>query len=146
MRDPSYPLRIAVKQALTGIEYEGAEVPVFDMLTDDMMGFPRIIIGPLSGNGTRESKCGFGSTWQQNIKISSAFGGSEMVTQDVVDIISDLILEILVPFSAPFIDLSAADFDVWDVTASIPGSLVYEDGARKYIDKNLIISYTITEI
>lgn len=145
MRDPSLQVRTAVTEALQGIEYNGTPIPIFDFLTDDMSSFPRIILLPLSGSGARQSKCEFGSTWQLQIKISSAFAGNAMVTQDIVDDISDKILQILVPFSEPFLDLNDSSLAVWDVVASIPGSLVYEDKARKYVDKNLIISFTIQE-
>lgn len=144
MRDPSLDLRVAVESVLSTITYAGNPVPIFDMLTDDMSNFPRIIMGQISAVGARESKCGFGSQWSQNIKISTAFPGSGRVTQNIVDEISNSILEALVPFSSPFINIGP-DWQVWNVEANIPGSLTYEDKARKYIDKNIIILYTITE-
>lgn len=144
MRNPAYDIRVASFDALDGsITYNGEIVPVYDTNSEDVAGFPRIILQGITGGGPRMSKCGFGSNWFQSIKISSMFKGG--LTQNEVDIISDELLQILCPVSRPFLDLSP-NFNVWQVESQVLNIQNYTDGASKYIDLDIQITYSLTEI
>lgn len=142
MRDPSYNIRVAVADLLTGIQYNGTTVFVFDEIVAPDAGFPRIVLLDVSGGGARLTKCGFGADWSQVIKVCSSFTGR--VTKNMIDIISNEVLSRLVPFTGDFIDIGP-DFHVWNVEASVIGVQNYTDGSKQFIDKNLRITYSLTE-
>lgn len=143
MRNPAYSIREASYNALEGvITYEGNAVPVYDTQTDDSAVFPRIILQGITGGGDAFSKCGFGGDWFQSIKISAAFKGR--VTQNVVDQISDDVLQVLAPHKGPYLNISP-EFNIWKTFAQVLNVQNYTDGAVKYIDLNLQITYSLTE-
>lgn len=142
MRDASFSIQAAVFAALSGIIVDGEVVPVYDEMAAPNATFPRILLLDISSSGGRIDKCTFGSDWSQVIKVSTSFPGR--VTKKQLSEISDEILSRLVPFRKPFLDIGP-DFNVYNVDASIEPSQSYTDGVRQYIDKNLRITYSITE-
>lgn len=142
MIDPSFNIRSAVATALSGITWNGQEVVIYDEMAAPDATFPRILLLDVTGGGARFSKCGFGADWSQVIKVSTAFSGR--VTKNPLEYISNEILSRLVPKSGDFIDIGP-DFNVWDVTATLSASQSYTDGIKQYIDKNIRITYSITE-
>lgn len=143
MKDPGYNIRVAVAQALSGLSVDGRPVDVYDELAEDNATFPRVILLDVIGSDNDNSKCGWGGDWSQTIKISDRFAGG--VTKNRVDDISNQIMEILVQ-TAPsaVIDLSP-DFSVWNTSGNVIGTQRYEDGVTKYIDKNIRITFSLTE-
>ena len=143
MRDPSYNIRVAVADALAGITIDGSPVPIFDSLAQDDATFPRVILLDTIGSDNDNTKCGWGGDWSQTIKISDQFFGG--VTKNRVDNISNQIFEALVNTDpALIIDLSP-EFSVWNTSGNVIGNQQYQDGAVKYIDKNIRITFSLTE-
>lgn len=142
MIDPSFSIRAAVAGALSGIMWNGQEVAIYDEMAAPDAVFPRIILLDVSGGGPRFSKCGFGGDYSQVIKVSTSFAGR--VTKNPLESICNEILTRLVPATGPYIDLGA-DLNLWDITATLSASQSYTDGIRQYIDKNIRITYSITE-
>lgn len=142
MNDPSYDIRVAVAGLLSDIIYNASPVPVFDEIVSADAGFPRIVLLDVSGGGARFTKCGFGANWSQIIKVSTSFTGR--VSKNAVELISKEILERLVPLSGDFIDIGP-DFNVWKVDGAIVSTQTYQDGIRQYIDKNIRITYSLTQ-
>lgn len=143
MKYPATAIRVAVYDAIKNIDFNGSVVPVFDDMASPEAGFPRIILLDVSGGGARNSKCGFGNDWSQSIKVTTSFTGR--VTKNVGELISNEIFEILVPAGGPFIDLSP-DFSVWKVEGTMLNVSRYSDGIRSYVDNNIRITYSLTEI
>lgn len=142
MIDPSYNIRVAVADLLSDITNSGEPVSIFDEIVSADAAFPRIVLLDVSGGGARFSKCGFGNDWSQIIKVSSSFTGR--VTKNIIEQISTDILQRLVPVSGDFIDIGP-DFNVWKVEGAIVGTQSYTDGIRQYIDRNIRITYSITQ-
>lgn len=143
MKDPSENIRVAVANALSGLTINGQPVAVYDELAEDTATYPRVILLDVSGTNNDDSKCGFGGDWSQTIKISDAFTGG--VTKNRIDQLSNDILEILVTtIPGSIIDLQP-DFTVWNVSGNVIGNQRYADGTRKYIDKNIRITYSLTQ-
>jgi hypothetical protein len=142
MIDPSYNIRVAVAELLADITSDGEPVPIFDEIVSASAGFPRIVLLDVSGGGARFSKCGFGADWSQVIKISTSFTGR--VSKNIVEQICTEVLQRLVPVSGQFIDIGA-DFNVWKVDGAIVGTQSYTDGIRQYIDRNIRITYSLTQ-
>jgi hypothetical protein len=142
MIDPSYNIRVAVADLLSDITSAGEPVPVFDEIVSAVAGFPRIVLLDVSGGGARASKCGFGGDWSQVIKVSTSFTGR--VSKNVVEQLCTEVLQRLVPLSGSFIDIGP-DFNVWKVEGVIIGTQNYTDGIRQYIDRNIRITYSLTQ-
>jgi hypothetical protein len=142
MIDPSYDIRVAVAELLSDITSSGVPVPVFDEIVSADAGFPRIVLLDNSGGGPRASKCGFGGDWSQVIKISTSFTGR--VSKNVVELLSTEVLQRLVPASGQFINIGP-DFNVWKVDGAIIGTQSYTDGVQQYIDRNIRITYSLTQ-
>lgn len=143
MKDPSTAIRIAVTAALSGILYDNKEVPIYDDMAPAFSSFPRIILQDVTGGGDRDSKCGFGGDWSQVIKVSTSFAGR--VSKNPVEFISNEITQRLAPATGPFIDLSP-EFSVWNTQARVNSTPSYSDGSLTYIDRNITITYSLTEI
>lgn len=145
MKDPSYTIRVAVATALTGITWDGQPVPVYDEMPDDAAeNTVRILLQEVSGGGERFSKCGYGGDWSQVIKVTHIFPGTSRVKKDAVEYISDQILQRLSP-DTEYLQLSP-DFAIWKTYGNVIGNQSYEDGVKKYIDRNLRITYSLVEI
>lgn len=143
MKDPALNIRTAVAEALAGLTVDGRPVVVYDDLAEDTATFPRVILMDVIGSDNDNSKCGWGGDWSQTIKISDRFTGG--VSKNRIDDISNQIMEILVQ-TAPsaIIDLSP-DFSVWNVSGNVVGNQRYQDGVTKYVDKNIRITFSLTE-
>lgn len=143
MRSPAYDIRVAVADTLEGITYEGSPVNVYDELADPDGLYPRIILldvsGPSLNGGT---KCGFGGEYSQVIKVTDSFTGGATKTR--VEQLVNEILERLVPFNGPYINLEP-NFKVWNVEGAEQPSQSYTSGKRQYVDKNIRITYSLTE-
>jgi hypothetical protein len=143
MKDPSYSIRVAVANVLDGITWSGTPVPIYDDMAADDAPAIRIILQEINGGGPPSSKCGFGGDWSHVIKITHIFPGTSRIKKDALDYIGNEILTRLVPFYSS-LDIGM-DFVIWKVQGSVIGNQSYEDGANKYVDKNLRIIYSITE-
>lgn len=149
MRDASKYIRIGIVNALAGlsvIDDLGNEysVPVYDGKAPADAKHPRIIITSLSGPGgnSRFSKCHFGGQWSVQMKASMFYQGD--MTKNLVDDIADAVLQLLCPKNPPYMNLSPF-FNVWDVDA-VPGPhQQYMDEVGFYVDKNISITYSLTE-
>lgn len=142
MIDPSYNIRVAVADLLADITSAGQPVLVFDEIVSAEAGFPRIVLLDVSGGGARFSKCGFGADWSQIIKVSTSFTGR--VSKNVVELLCTEVLQRLVPSAGSFIDIGP-DFNVWKVDGAIVSTQSYTDGIRQYIDRNIRITYSLTQ-
>lgn len=144
MRDPSLQLRTAIWQAISDIHMEIGQpaVGVYDELAQDNATYPRIILLDCIGGDNDNSKCGFGGDWSQTIKISDSFTGG--ASKNTIDGLSDIIMQRLV-VTDPLGILPLPDFDIWNVQGSVVFTQRYSDGTRKYIDKNLRITFSLTE-
>lgn len=142
MIDPSYSIRVAVADLLADIISAGQPVPIFDEIVSAAAGFPRIVLLDVSGGGARFSKCGFGGDWSQIIKISTSFTGR--VSKNIVELLSTEVLQRLVPVSGDFINIGS-DFNVWKVEGAIVSTQGYTDGIAQYIDRNIRITYSLTQ-
>lgn len=142
MIDPSYNIRVAVADLLSDITSYGEPVPVFDEIVSAEAGFPRIVLLDISGGGPRVSKCGFGGDYSQVIKVSTSFTGR--VSKNIVEQLCTEVLQRLVPTTGNFIDIGP-DFNVWKVDGSLIGTQNYTDGVRQYIDRNIRITYSLTQ-
>lgn len=145
MRDPSYDIREAIAITLAGITVgpDFTPVIVYDDIADDNAVYPRIILLDCIGGDTDNSKCGWGGDWFQTIKISDAMTGG--VTKNRVDNIADEIFQRLVQ-TDPTLIISLADFHIWNVQGNAINTQRYGDQTRKYIDKNIRINFSLTEI
>lgn len=144
MKDPSYSIRVAVATALNGILWDGQPVPIYDEMPDDAVeNTVRILLQEISGGGERFSKCGHGGDWSQVIKVTHIFPGTARVKKDAIEYISDQILQRLSP-DDNYLDISP-DFSIWKTYGNIVGNQSYEDGVKKYIDRNLRITYSLVE-
>jgi len=143
MKDPSYNIRVAEAELLAGILWAGNQVPVYDEMAPDTAPDIRIIFQEINGGGAPSTKCGFGGDWSRVIKVTQIFPGTARVNKDAVDHISSEILTRLVPLY-PTMDLGP-EFTLWRAQGFIIGNQTYEDGSNKYIDKNIRITYSITE-
>ena len=142
MRDAGYDIQYAVAAALSGITYNGAPVGVFDQQAPIGAEFPRILLGSISGGGPRQSKCHFGGTWTQQIKVTAYF--RKDVTKNIIYNISDQIMAILVPHKGPYIYIGD-NFTVYRVDGNLQGDVRYSNGTGTFIDRNISITYYITE-
>lgn len=142
MNDPSYNIQTAVFSALSGITWEGQEILVYDEMAAPDAIFPRILLLDVTGGGARDSKCSFGGEWTQTIKVSNSFPGR--VTKKGISAICNEILNRLVPLHGPWLDIGAP-FNIWFVEGNSLPSQSYTDGIRQYIDKNIRITYYLTE-
>lgn len=150
MRDASKDLRIGIATELYGITVLDDlgvvhDVPVYDGVAPVNGTFPRIIIMSASGPGgsSRFSKCGFGGQWVVTLKISMFYQGD--VTKNLVDDISNEILPRLAPMLPPYIDIGPY-FKVWNVDVSPANHLHYSDQVGNYVDKNITINFSITQL
>jgi len=144
MRNPAQDIQNAVAIALSGITYEGQPVEIYDQLAADDAGFYRIVLLDVTGGGERFSKCGFGGDWSQIIKVSKAWPNGARVKKEGLNFIADEILQRLVSDSGG-IDIGPS-FNVWKVTGTISGDQSYGDGVKNYIDKNIRIDYSLTQL
>lgn len=142
MKYPGTNIRVAVYDLIKNILVGGVPVPVYDEQTAPDAGFPRIVLLSVAGGGSRNSKCGFGGDWSQNIKVTTAYRGR--VTKNEAEGIANEILDILVPASSDFIDIGP-DFSVWKVEGNVLNSAGYSDNVRTFIDVDLRITYSLTE-
>lgn len=142
MKHPGYAIREAVTTALMPLVDAGYSVGIFDEATTPNAGFPRIVMLGLNGGGPRLSKCGFGGSWSQLIKVTDSTTGG--LSKNKAEQLASMVMEILVPQLGPFIDLSP-DFNVWKVEATAAGVTSYADAQRKYIDININVNYFLTE-
>jgi|SRR5882724_3374118 len=143
MRNPSYDIRIAAANILSGITWNSQLVEIFDELAADEGGFPRIVLLEVTGGGPRDSKCGFGGDWNQLIKITMAWPSTSRATKNVVDLITDEIFQRLVPGDSQM--NIGPDFSIWKIEGLDLGNQNYSDGAKNYVDKNIRITYSLTE-
>ncbi len=143
MKYPGSNIRIGIYDAISNITYDSVPVLVYDDQAAPDAVFPRVILLDVTGGGPRNSKCGFGGDWSITIKVTTSFVGR--VTKNIGDDISNQILDILVPATGTFIDLSP-EFSVWKVEGSVLNVSRYSDGTRTYVDHNLRITYSLTEI
>jgi len=136
MNSPSYDIRIQSYLALESISYNGKAVKVFDEFADSYANFPRIMLLDVTQTLSVDSKCGFAGDWAQTIKITDSITAAR--SKNRIELITKDILQRLVPFKGPYIDLSPY-FIVWNVLANEQSSQSYTDGVRQYIDKNIRI-------
>lgn len=149
MLDASKDIRAASANALSTIvvmdDLGNVIAPeVWDGQAPPKSAFPRIILGSINGpsGNTRFSKCGFGGIWTQRIKVSMFYQAD--TTKNLVDDISNQVLSLLCPLSPPFLVLGLP-FVVWNVDA-VPGPhQEYTDGIGNYVDRDIIINYSITQ-
>lgn len=146
MKNPSYAIRVAVANALSGITYDGVSVKVYDQMAASGATYPRIILENSSASafGSRLTKCQFGNDWSQTIRVSAYFPGAGRVNSEVVESIADDILQILNPLSGPFLDLSPA-FSVWNTNGAVLNTSVFSDSVGQYVDTTIRITYSLTE-
>lgn len=144
MRDPSLQLRTQIATRLSDIYLEIGQPPVgvYDELAQDNAIYPRIILLDCIGGDSDNSKCGWGGDWAQTIKISDSFYGG--ASKNKIDGLSDIILQRLV-VTDPFSMLPLPDFSIWNVQGNVIFTQRYSDGTRKYIDKNIRITFSLTE-
>lgn len=144
MRDPSLQLKEAVALGLSDIFLEIGQpaVGVYDELAPDNSIYPRIILLDCIGGDSDNSKCGWGGDWTQTIKISDSFYGG--VTRNTIDGLSDIIFQRLVQ-TDPALMISLPSFSVWNIQANVVFTQRYSDTNRKYIDKNIRITFSLTE-
>jgi len=157
MKDPAEALRIATVNALQagnisytivvgGTPVTYADVPIFDEFTEDNTSFPRIIIQDAQVGPQQGSKIGFRANCTQVIKVTMAFPGSGGVTKNITDNISSQIMQLLVPSpQGPFMDLGP-DFKIMLAVVAGAVNQSYQDAERKYIDRNVRITYTIEQL
>lgn len=144
MRNPAQDIQNAVALALDGIVYEGQPVNVYDQMAADTADFYRIILLDITGGGARFSKCGFGGDWSQVIKVSKAWSIGSRVKKIGLNAITDEILQRLVPDNSN-LDIGPY-FSIWKIEGNVVGDLSYDDGAKIYIDKNIRINYSLTQL
>lgn len=142
MRDPSYQIRVAIEAVLAGLTIDSVPVQIYDELAQDNATYPRVILLDCIGGDNDNSKCGWGGDWTQTIKISDAFTGG--VSKNRVDLLSDEILNRLVQTDPDSI-VALTDFDIWNTQGNVIFTQRYSDGTRKYIDKNIRITFSLTE-
>lgn len=144
MRDPSLQLRTAIWSRISDIYLEIGKpaVGVYDELAQDDAIYPRIILLDCIGGDSDNSKCGWGGDWSQTIKISDAFTGG--ASKNTIDGLSDIIINRLVA-TDPGQMLVLPDFSIWNVQGNVVFTQRYSDATRKYIDKNLRITFSLTE-
>lgn len=140
MKDASQTLRVSVWGVITNIP--GFPINAYDLQAPDDATFPRVIIESITKGGTVRSKCGFGADWNIQLKISDSFTGR--INQTQIDHITQEILRVLVPHQQALLP-ELIDFKIWKADATILSVLDYEDKTRKYIDKNIQITYSLTE-
>lgn len=143
MRNPGRDIQDAVAITLAGITWDGEPVAIFDELAANDATFPRIILLEITGGGARDSKCGFGGDWSQLIKVSMAWPSTSRVKKNILYSITDDILQRLVPENS---ELNVGpDFNIWKIDGLVMSDQNYTDGAKNYIDKNIRITYSLTE-
>lgn len=140
MKDPGYDIRVAVVNALQVVM---PNVGVYDSIAPDTAEFPRVIILDVTGSDNDNSKCGWGGDWGVTMKISDARTGG--VSSNRIDQISSLIMETLVQTDPVLIIDLSPNFNAWNVSGSVLSAQEYEDSTYKYKDKNIRITYSITE-
>lgn len=142
MRDPSYQIRVAIADILADLTISAVPVIVYDELSQDDANYPRIILLDCIGGDNDNSKCGWGGDWTQTIKVSDAFTGG--VTKNRVDQLTDEIFQRLVQ-TEPALIMALPDFDIWNTQGNVVFTQRYSDATRKYIDKNIRITFSLTE-
>lgn len=142
MRDPSLQIRVAIEAALAGLTIDSLPVSIYDELAQDNATYPRVILLDCIGGDNDNSKCGWGGDWTQTIKVSDAFTGG--VTKNRVDGLTDEIFQRLVQ-TDPTLIMSLPDFDIWNTQGNVAFTQRYSDATRKYIDKNIRITFSLTE-
>jgi hypothetical protein len=142
MINPGYDIQIAAWEALQGIEWNGQPVPIFDEIVEDGAGFPRIVLLEVAGGGDRFTKCGFGADWSQLIKVTMAWPVTSRVNKQAINDIADQILQRLVPNDG---NLVVPGIAIWKTFGNVLNDANYGDGAMNYIDKNIRITYSLTE-
>lgn len=147
MKDASKAIRIAAVNALAGLQIMDDMGHLYDVATWDRVppvgsAFPRLVVMSASGGGARFSKVNFGSTWQQIIKAVMFYQGD--VTTNLIDDLSSQVVDILVPRLPPFIDIGP-DFNIWNVEATLSPHVQYADEIGNYIERNIILNYSLTQ-
>lgn len=144
MKDPSLQLRVAIWGAISDIYLEIGQpaVGVYDELAQDNATYPRIILLDCIGGDNDNSKCGWGGDWAQTIKISDSFTGG--ASKNTIDGLSDIIFQRLVRTN-PLDMIALPDYEIWNIQGNVVFTQRYSDATRKYIDKNIRITFSLTE-
>lgn len=140
MRDPSTDIRVAIVEKINNEAI--FPISIYDTQAPDDGLFPRVIIQSVTKGTDRRTKCGFGADWNIQLKISARFNGR--INSKEVEDISNEILYLLVPLETSAYPV-LTNFKIWNANGSVLSDLDYEDGSAKYKDKNIQITYSLTE-